>query len=931
MRLSAFGHGGRRVLVGLASVGLLATGVVVGPLGMSSASASPRLNYTPVTPAHLLDTGTGLGTARRGALGAGGVVDVQVAGRAGIPSSGVAAVVLNVTVLAPSRATFVSVYPTGSARPGTWCLSVPAGLTRANQLFAALGAGGKVRVYNSAGASQVRIDVSGWYATGSAYHPLVQRRVLNTVTGLGAAKAPVGAGRSLTLRVTGSGGVPASGVAAVALNLTATALTARTAVSVAPTGSTAPRLANLTVARGEVGTVLAVAKPDAAGRITIVNSAGRTQLVADVQGWFSTGGEFTALTPTRVIDSRTVGVPATTTNQFGLSVAGLAGVPGDAAAAVISVTTVAPTRPTWLAVVSGTRPTAWLLAARAGETVTNIVTVDLRGPGGTSIVTSAGSTHVLVDVQGWIAGPSYGARQAFLMAGTVGQPMSASAWEQGGVKPLSWSVATGSLPPGLTLDSGTGTVSGTPTKGGQFPFTAEVTDALGQAAEVPVVVSIALVVPALAFATGEVGRAYRDARNVQGGTPPFRWSVTSGTLPSGLSLDPVTGVISGTPTAPADVRLSLAVVDANGAVGWNSGPLEVYRHVRRGVFAWGNPVSGSLGDGNASMGASPAQVTGMAGVTAVAAAGQGAFALRSDGTVWAWGPGGVGQLGNGTTPRSAPTPVEVSDLTAVTSLGAAAATAYAVTSDGTVWAWGYGRGGMLGTGTDAPNATRPVRVPGLPRISSVVGGSTAAYALAADGTVWAWGSELAGMLGNGTRSGISAPVQVSGLSGVTAIAAGRASALALTSAGTVWQWGSGTAADGTMSSVPVQVPGLGGITAIASGGSTRYALTSGGTVKAWGSGPNGELGNGSTGNSLVPVDVSGLSGVSSIGASATAGFAVMPDGHLWGWGGNLTGLLGNGLPSWPKQTVPTPAALVPPITTVVSNPASWTVYATGTD
>jgi Regulator of chromosome condensation (RCC1) repeat/Carboxypeptidase regulatory-like domain len=134
--------------------------------------------------------------------------------------------------------------------------------------------------------------------------------------------------------------------------------------------------------------------------------------------------------------------------------------------------------------------------------------------------------------------------------------------------------------------------------------------------------------------------------------------------------------------------------------------------------------------------------------------------------------------------------------------------------------------------------------------------------LKGDGTVWAWGSNSNGQLGNGTTTDSSTPVQVSGLSGVTAVAAGSAHAIALKGDGTVWAWGSnsnGQLGNGTTtdSSTPVQVSGLSGVTAVAAGSAYTIALKGDGTVWAWGSNSNGQLGNGTT-DSLSPVPVPGL-------------------------------------------------------------------------
>ncbi|HEY3165456.1 MAG TPA: hypothetical protein VGJ71_13905, partial [Candidatus Limnocylindrales bacterium] len=156
----------------------------------------------------------------------------------------------------------------------------------------------------------------------------------------------------------------------------------------------------------------------------------------------------------------------------------------------------------------------------------------------------------------------------------------------------------------------------------------------------------------------------------------------------------------------------------------------------------------------------------------------------------AWGSNSQGQLGNGTTNGSA-SPVDVSNLTGITSLGAGAEHSLAVKSDGTAWAWGQNANGELGDGTTNDRLT-PVQVSGLSGASAAAGGTAHSLVLKSDGTVRAFGLNQNGQLGDGTTTQRTTPVQVSGLSGVVAIAAGSDHSLALKSDGTVWAWGKNT-------------------------------------------------------------------------------------------------------------------------------------------
>jgi len=343
------------------------------------------------------------------------------------------------------------------------------------------------------------------------------------------------------------------------------------------------------------------------------------------------------------------------------------------------------------------------------------------------------------------------------------------------------------------------------------------------------------------------------------------------------------------------------------------------------VWAWGNNEEGELGDGTTTERSQPVRVSGLDSVTAISAGPAYSLALRADGTVWAWGSNTKGQLGDASVTQRL-TPVQVSGLTGVTAIltGSTLLDAYslALRGDGTVWAWGSNVYGQLGDGTTKQRLA-PVQVSGLSDITSIVTGrhdsnsyrfmERAGYSLALrrDGTVWAWGSNAAGQLGDGTYNYRTAPVQVSGLTGITAIVAGKVSpywvshstyALALRNDGTVWAWGSnafGQLGDGTMNSrvAPVQVSGLTGVTAIAAGSMSAghsLALRGDGTVWAWGSNRTGQLGDGTTNDRLAPVQVSGLSGVTTLAMGTVYSLALRRDGTVWAWGSNQQGELGDG-------------------------------------
>ena len=329
------------------------------------------------------------------------------------------------------------------------------------------------------------------------------------------------------------------------------------------------------------------------------------------------------------------------------------------------------------------------------------------------------------------------------------------------------------------------------------------------------------------------------------------------------------------------------------------------------VWAWGDNTYGELGNGtntdsNIPIQVSPPSLPSGVTITNLACGGDFSLALASNGTVWAWGSNSNGELGNGTNAdRWAPAQVSLPIGVTIINIAAGWTHSLALASDGTVWAWGSNSNGELGNGTNTPSDI-PVQV-SLPSgviITNIAGGASHSLALASNGTVWAWGNNDFGELGNGTNTNSNIPVQVSLPSGLTCtnIAGGGLHSLALASNDTVWAWGySGNdgGPDGINSSnIPVQVSLPSGviITNIAGGSLHSLALASNGTVWAWGNNDFGELGNGTNTYSSIPVQVSLPSGViiTNIAGGADHSLALASNGTVWAWGWNISGELGNG-------------------------------------
>ena len=215
------------------------------------------------------------------------------------------------------------------------------------------------------------------------------------------------------------------------------------------------------------------------------------------------------------------------------------------------------------------------------------------------------------------------------------------------------------------------------------------------------------------------------------------------------------------------------------------------------------------------------------------AAGDGfGLALRSDGTVWGWGVNRSGVLGAGVpVGTESDVPVQVTGLSNVIQIAAGDTSAMAVRVQArrgsvvkTVWTWGANSAGQLGDGTTT-NSAAPVQVSGInvPAVTAISAGGAFSMVLGSDGSVWGWGANAAGQLGNGTTTSELRPVKIL-VGAVTAISAGRFQALVLLRGGSVLAWGSGLFGTGTRSLTPEVVPSLAGVTQVSAGNDYSLAV-----------------------------------------------------------------------------------------------------------
>jgi RHS repeat-associated protein len=395
-------------------VGLTGLVSALAPVAASADEAtdpgSATGSYVPVSPLRIgaatLTAGTGSQT-----------VQVQVAGLGGVPASGAAAAVLHVEMLTPSATGYVTVFPWGETRPAVSQVNVRPGVTVGNTVIAKLGAGGAVAVYLSAGTADLRLDVLGYYTDGSAaggqgFVPLSPARIVNSSTGLGVADG-LGAGETDSFSPLGVGGIPASGVSAVALNVQSGAPTADSYLTVWPDGETRPALSSLEFPAGVAVSQLVQVKLGANGRVAVRNSAGSTQLYVDVAGYYtgaSDGAEFVPVTGTR-IENTVTGLGSLTGTQLSgaanvrsFPVTGVGGVPaGGVSAVALTVQVGAPSATGYVNLwpAGETRPATSSVAFPAAVSTSGTVIAKVGAGGQVSVFLSAGDAQLYIDVAGY--------------------------------------------------------------------------------------------------------------------------------------------------------------------------------------------------------------------------------------------------------------------------------------------------------------------------------------------------------------------------------------------------------------------------------------------------------------------------------------------------------------------------------------------------
>lgn len=282
----------------------------------------------------------------------------------------------------------------------------------------------------------------------------------------------------------------------------------------------------------------------------------------------------------------------------------------------------------------------------------------------------------------------------------------------------------------------------------------------------------------------------------------------------------------------------------------------------------------------------------------VSAGGYHTLAIAQDGTLWSWGDNANGQLGVGPVGTDKLDPTQVSAQGNWASVSAGEYYSLAIKKDGTLWAWGNNQYGQLGNGITTQQNT-PVQIGTATNWSKITAGYNHSMAIKTDGTLWAWGRNTNGQIGNGNTTQQNTPIQVGTATDWDMVKSGRNHTLALKSNGQLWSWGQNTfgqLGQGNYTSVttPLQVGTATDWKFIQAGDYHSMVLKTDGTIWAWGDNASGQLGIGNTTEQTSPVQVGTATDWKYMTSGAFHGYAIKTNGTLWAWGDNYFGQVGNG-------------------------------------
>jgi uncharacterized protein YvpB len=396
------------------SLSLILGALVIGGANLDpvQAGAETGSSYVPVTPCRILDTRM-TGTP----LGNNSAENLTVAGVDAVPVDATA-VALNVTITGPSTASYLTVFPAGESTPVASNLNFSQGETVANLTVVLVGVNGQVSLYSADGTVQVVVDLEGYFeansgsSTAGSYVALTPGRITDTRPGSGEPNSgsPLTPGGTLNVQVAGASGVPSVGVTAAILNVTVTDTTQYSDLTVYPTGVALPLASNLNWSPGATVANRVIVPVGTSGQISIYNWQGATDVVVDVDGYFTDGSSTPAkaslyypISPVRMIDTRADAGTLGTNSYLVEQLAGVDGISPTANAVLANLTATNTTLPGYFSVLPGASggPTTSDLNFAAGATVPNLAVASLSDQGAADIYNDQGGADVIVDAFGY--------------------------------------------------------------------------------------------------------------------------------------------------------------------------------------------------------------------------------------------------------------------------------------------------------------------------------------------------------------------------------------------------------------------------------------------------------------------------------------------------------------------------------------------------
>ncbi|MFM7617942.1 MAG: hypothetical protein ACKO72_10860 [Actinomycetes bacterium] len=907
-------HRSRRLIAAIGGLALTLSGLAAVAVEVPSAGAATTAGgFVGLTPKRLLDTrpdGSGV-TQRTGCIAA---TDGGGAGRAltvtgtvnsqdtTVPVSA-SAVALNVTVVAPSAAGFLTVYPTGAAKPTASSVNYTAGQVVPNGVFVKVGAGGQINLFANAGCPQVIVDVVGYFegttpTLPGGFNGVTPKRLLDTrpdgtgvVQATGCVAASDGGGAGRALKVTGTVNsqdttVP-DGAAAVALNVTVVNPSVAGFVTVYPTGAAKPNASSVNYTAGQVVPNNVQVAVGTGGQINLFASGGCPQVIVDVVGYTTGGapvdeGGFIGVTPKRLLDTRPDGSAVTqrtgcvaATDGFGtgraLKVTGTVNsqsttVPDNASAVALNITVVTPGAAGFLTAypTGATKPNASTLNFTAGQVVPNGTVVKVGTGGQINLFANAGCPQVIVDVVGYYVGAT----------APTGAPTNLDSWG---------SNIFGQL--------------GDPT----IPGVAQVPQRVGTASDWTAVST-----------NGSINVEQSSACGIRTGQL-FCWGANDyGQLGIGSTESSDVPVRVGTATDWQWV--SVGGASACGVRGLAPNGT---------LWCWGDNSYGQVGDGTGTQQESPVQITDVItdalgsiasrplGWASVDVAEDHACAVRSTGAqYYCWGDNSYGQLGDGTfdaqyQPRIIGGAASWVQPSAGTYSSCSRRGPNGVNGATALFCGGDNTYGQLGDDTGVtPDVPAMQRVDGTTvNWHTVTSGDTHVCAIrdssAASpiaGGLWCWGGNDYGQVGDGTFNSALAPVRIGALSTWSAVDAGFAHSCGVR-VGSLLCWGAGADYRTGLASIddvtaPVQVGVDTDWAKVSAGYRSSCGIRTSGTLWCWGANNQGQLGIPAYRSTPGATPV--LTGVAQVSTGFGASCAVRTDATLWCWGSNATGLLSDG-------------------------------------